>query len=158
MPETNSLVVLLCNSAPTDYFNITKNLIKVLQNKPVVLKEPVHKKMEQFISKSGARAAVEEYKKMKSDTANYSIDWLQMYYLSDKLYNLKRFEDARSIAENNILEFPDKDLVALSLANIYLASQRKDEAIKFYKKVLELNPISDEAKNRLRELSVYKMK
>lgn len=152
IPETNSMVVILCNSAPTDFFGIVKNLIKVLYNKPVVLKAPVHKKMEPYITKYGAARAVAEYNKMKSDTANYYIDWLQMYYLSEKLYSLKRYEDARIIAENNVQEFPDKDFVALSLANIYLALNRKEDAIKFYKKTLELNPISEEAKNRLKEL------
>jgi CubicO group peptidase (beta-lactamase class C family) len=154
IPETNSMALILCNSAPTDYFGIIKSLIKVLYNKPVVLKAPVHKKMEPYIAQYGATRAVEEYKKMKSDTANYYVDWLQMYYLSEKLYNLKRYEDARIIGENNVIEFPDKDIVALSLANIYLAMQRKEDAIKHYKKVLELNPISEEAKNRLKEISV----
>lgn len=154
IPETNSMVVILCNSAPTDYFGITKSLIKVLYNKPVVLKTPVHKKIESYILKLGATRAIAEYKKMKSDTINYYVDWLQMYYLGEKLYTLKRFEDARVIAENNVIEFPDRDYVALSLANIYLALNRKEEAIKFYKKTLELNLISEEAKNRLKELNV----
>ncbi len=154
IPETNSMVVILCNSAPTDFFGITKNLLKVLYNKPTILKAPVHKKMEPYIVKYGATRAVEEFKKMKSDTAHYYVDWLQMYYLGEKLYSLKRFEEARIIAENNVIEFPDRDYVALSLANIYLALNRKEEAIKFYKKTIELNPISEEARNRLKELTV----
>ncbi|MCX6214875.1 serine hydrolase [Spirosoma sp.] len=154
IPETNSMAVILCNSAPTDFFGITKNIIKVLHNKHVILKTPVHKKMEPYIVKYGAARAVAEYKKMKSDTANYYVDWLQMYYLGEKLYSLKRLDDARVIAENNAIEFPNRDYVTLSLANIYLALHRKDEAIKFYKRTLELNPISEEAKNRLIELNV----
>ncbi|MFN8356481.1 MAG: serine hydrolase [Spirosomataceae bacterium] len=154
MPETNSMVVILCNSAPTDFFGITKNLINVLHDKKVALKAPVHKSIETFIVNEGATRAVEEYKKMKKDTAHFYVDWLQMYYLSEKLYSLKRYEDARIIAENNAVEFPDRDYVALSLANIYLALNRKADAIQFYKKVLDLNPISEEAKNRLKELVV----
>ncbi len=154
IPETNSMVVILCNSAPTDFFGITKNLLQVLYNKPFTLKAPVHKKMETFIEKFNATIAVEEYKKMKRDTANYYVDWLQMYYLSEKLFSLKRYEDARIIAENNIVEFPERDYIALSLANIYLALNRKEEAIKFYEKTLQLNAENEEAKNRLRELKV----
>lgn len=153
VPETNSMIVILCNSAPTDFFGITKNLLKVLYNKPVVLKEPVHKKMENIIAKYNAEKAVAEYKIMKSDTAHYSIDWLQMYFLGEKLLSLKRYADARIIAENNVVEFPERDFVALSMANIYLALKRKEDAIKFYKKTLQLNPQSEEAKNRLKELN-----
>jgi CubicO group peptidase (beta-lactamase class C family) len=153
VPETNSMIVILCNSAPTDFFGITKNLLKVLFNKPVLLKEPVHKKMENIIAKYNAQKAVAEYKIMKNDTAHYSIDWLQMYFLGEKLLSLKRYEDARIIAENNVVEFPEKDFVVLSMANIYLALKRKEDAIKFYKKTLQLNPQSEEAKNRLKELN-----
>jgi CubicO group peptidase (beta-lactamase class C family) len=152
IPETNSMAVILCNSAPTDYFSIIKNILKVLYDKPISLKEPIHKKMESIIGEFSAIKAVSEYKKMKTDTANYYADWLQMYYLGEKLLSLKRFDDARIIAENNVQEFPDKDLIALSMANIYLSLSRKEDAMRLYKKTLQLNPAMEEAKNRLKEL------
>ncbi|MGB5024690.1 MAG: serine hydrolase [Saprospiraceae bacterium] len=155
MPETNSMAVILCNSAPTDFFGIIKNILKVLYNKPVILKEPIHKKMETIIGKYNAIKAVSEYKKMKVDTVHYYADWLQMYYLGEKLLSLKRYDDARIIAENNVQEFPDKDFIALSMATIYLSLDRKKDAIKFYKRTLELNPEMEEAKNRLKELGAY---
>jgi CubicO group peptidase (beta-lactamase class C family) len=152
IPETNNMAVILCNSAPTDFFGIIKNLLKVLYNKPVVLKEPIHKKMETIIAEFNAEKAVTEYKKMKIDTTHFYADWLQMYYLGEKLLSLKRYDDARIIAENNVIEFPERDYVALSMANIYLALKRIEDAKKFYKKTLQLNPESEEAKNRLKEL------
>ena len=152
MPETNSMAVILCNSAPTDFFGIIKNILKVLYNKPVILKEPIHKKMETIIGKYNAIKAVSEYKKMKVDTVHYYADWLQMYYLGEKLLSLKRYDDARTIAENNVQEFPDKDFITLSMATIYLSLDSKEDAIKFYKRTLELNPEMEEAKNRLKEL------
>ncbi len=154
MPATNSMAVILCNSAPTDFFGIIKSLLKVLYNKPVILKEPVHKQMETLIAKFSAEKAVVDYKRMKIDTAHFYIDWLQMYYLGEKLLSLKRYDDARIIAENNIIEFPERDFIALSMANIYLALNRKVEALKFYKKTLQLNPESEEAKNRIKELQI----
>ena len=89
---------------------------------------------------------------MKVDTVHYYADWLQMYYLGEKLLSLKRYDDARIIAENNVQEFPDKDFITLSMATIYLSLDRKEDAIKFYKRTLELNPEMEEAKNRLKEL------
>jgi len=152
IPETNSMAVILCNSAPTDFFGIIKNLLKVLYNKPVELKEPIHKKMETIIAASNAENAVIAYKKMKTDTAHFYADWLQLYYLGEKLLSLKRYNDAKIIAENNVLEFPERDFINLSMANIYLALNRKEDAVKFYRKTLQLNPESEEAKNRLKKL------
>jgi len=108
--------------------------------------------METIIGNNNAEKAVAAYKKMKNDTAHYYTDWLQMYFLGEKLLSLKRYDDARVIAENNVIEFPERDIVALSMANIYLALNRKEEAIKFYRKTLQLNPEIEEAKNRLKEL------
>ena len=152
IPSTNSFAVILCNSSPTDFFGITKNLIKTLYNKPVTIKEPVHKKMEVYISQLGAAKAVEEYKKMKADTAHYYVDWISMNFIAEQLLNLKRYEEARIIADNNVAQFPDKDLVMFTTGNIYLALNRKEEAIMFYKKTLELYPGYQEAKNKLKEL------
>jgi CubicO group peptidase (beta-lactamase class C family) len=147
IPSTNSFVVILCNSSPTDFFGIIKNLIKVLYNKPVVLKQPVHKKTETNIAQLGATKAIEEYKKMKADSAHYYIDWISMNFIAEQL-----LDDARIISENNVAEFPDKDLVMLTMGNIYLALNRKEDAIKYYKLTLQLYPGYEESKTRLREL------
>ena len=152
IPATNSFAVILCNSSPTDFFGIIKNLIKILYNKPVYLKAPVHKKTETNITQLGAAGAVEAYKKMKADTAHYYIDWISMNFIAEQLLTLKRYEDARIIAENNVIEFPNKDLVMVTMGNIYLALNRREDAIRFYKKTLAITPGYEEAKNRLKEL------
>lgn len=152
VPSTNSLVVILCNSSPTDFFGIVGNLYKVLYNKPVTLKQPVHKKMEVLIRQMGAIKSVDEYKKMKADTAHYYIDWISMNFIAQQLLDLKKYDDAKVIAENNANEFPNKDLVMVTMGNIYLALNKKEEAIKYYKKALQITPLYEEAKNRLKEL------
>ena len=126
--------------------------MQVLYNKPVVLKQPVHKAMETIIGSQGVNKAVEAYKKMKPDTAHYYIDWISMDFLGNALYDLKRYEEARIIFENNAAEFPDKDLVLLSLGKTYQMLGRKEDAIVWYKKVVGLGTANQEAKNRLKEL------
>lgn len=152
IPSTNSMVVILCNSSPTDFFGITRNLVAALYNKPVSLKKPVHKEMEKLIAAKGATAAVEAFQKMKADTANYYIDWISMNFIAEQLLNLERYEDARVISENNAAMFSDKDLVMVTMGNIYLKLNRKSEAITYYKKALALYPDYEEARNRLKEL------
>jgi hypothetical protein len=90
--------------------------MKVLYNKLVNLKQPVHKALESVIVKNGAVKAVEEYRKMKADTAHYYVDWLAMNQLGDQLFALKRYEDARIIFENNALEFPERGLSAVEFS------------------------------------------
>jgi mRNA degradation ribonuclease J1/J2 len=55
---------------------------------------------------------------MKADSAHYYIDWISMNFIAEQLLNLKRLDDARIISENNVAEFPDKDLVMLTMGNI----------------------------------------
>ena len=152
IPSTNSLIVILCNSAPTDFFGITENLGKVLYNKPVHLKQPVHKAVEKLITEGGAIKAVEAYKRMKADTAHYYVDWISMNFLAQQLQTLKRYEEARIIGENNASEFPNRDLVMVTMGNIYLALNRKADAIIYFKKALAIYPDYEEARNRLKEL------
>jgi CubicO group peptidase (beta-lactamase class C family) len=152
IPSTNSLVVFLCNSSPTHFFGIATNLMKVLYDKPVVLKQPVHKALESMLAEKNGEQAVAAYKAMKKDTAHYYIDWLAMDQLGNQVFTLKRYEDARIIFENNASEFPERDLTLFSLAKTYEIIGRKEDAINWYKKVLKLNPGYEEAKNRLKEL------
>ncbi len=156
IPSTNSLILFLCNSSPTDFFGITSNLMKVVYNKPFILKQPADKVMERVLAKDGAIKAVEEYKKMKNDTAHYYINWLSMDFLGNELYTLKRNDEARIIFENNAAEFPDRDIVMLSLAKTYDLLGRKEDAITYFKKTIAINPGNEEAKNRLKELEGHK--
>lgn len=152
IPSTNSLVVFLCNSSPTHFFGIAGNLIKILYNKKADIKQPVHKAMATLLTSKTAAAILPEYKRMKADTAKYYIDWLAMNQLGDELYNLKRYEDARVIYENNAAEFPTRDLALYSVGKAYEASGKKEEALKWYRRAVELNPAYEEAKSKIKEL------
>jgi CubicO group peptidase (beta-lactamase class C family) len=152
IPSTNSMAVILCNSSPTDFYGIARNLVSLLHNKPVKVKRPLHKTVESVIAGKGATAAVQAYNKLKTDTANYYIDWVSMNFMAEQLLQLKRYEEARIISELNATEFPDKDMVMVTMGNIYLKLNRKADAITYYKKALALFPGYEEARNRLKEL------
>ena len=153
IPSSGSFVIILCNSSPTDFFGITKNIVGILRNQPAVLKEPLHKKLEKSITGIGAAKAIGEYNILKKDTAHYYVDWISMTFLADQLYKLQRLEEARIIAENNVQEFPDRDFVMLTMGNIYQALGLKNEAKTFFEKALQINPDYEEAKNRPKELN-----
>lgn len=152
IPSTNSFVVILCNSAPTDFFGIVGNLVRVLYNKPVTLKEPLHKKMEGMITSMGATKAVAVYQQLQNDTARYYVDWISMSLMAEQLLTLKRYEEARIIGENNVAFFAKYDRVMAVMGDIYLALNRKEEAITYYKKTLAITPTYEEAITKLRQL------
>jgi CubicO group peptidase (beta-lactamase class C family) len=152
IPSTGSMVVILCNSSPTDFFGITGDLVKVLYNKPVTVKQPIHKAMEKLIASEGAASAVKAYAKMKQDSLHYYVDWISMDFLASQLLTLQRNEDARIIGELNAASFPTKDLVLCTLGKIYEELGRKQDAIIWYKKALEVSPTYEEARNRLKAL------
>jgi len=126
--------------------------MKALYDLPVTIKEPVHKALEPVIIKSGVAVAMQEYKRMKADTAHYYIDWLAMTQLGEQLFNMQRYEDARVVYENNAQEFPERDYIMTNLAKTYEVLGRQKDAITWYKKAIEINPKNEEAKNRLKAL------
>jgi CubicO group peptidase (beta-lactamase class C family) len=154
IPETNSMVVILCNSYPTDFFGIVGNLVKVLYNKPVTIKEPTHKAFTKVLALQGASKAVDAFKQMNADTSRYYTDWISMNFITEHLIALNRLEDARIVGESNAVAFPNKDLVMLTLGDVYRSLNRKEDAVKYYQKALEISPGYTEAKNRLKELGV----
>jgi len=77
-----------------------------------------------------------------------------MDQLGNQLYDVKRYDDARIIFENNATEFPQRDLALFDLAKTYEKLGRKEDAVTWYKKVLVLNPGYEEAKNRLKDLEL----
>lgn len=152
IPETNSLVVFLCNSYPTDFFGIAGNLLKLLHNKTVKLKQPVHKLVASTITKKGIDAAIRQYDELKKDTAHYYVEWWNMDQLGHQLYDLTRYQEALRIFEKNAQDFPTRDIALVSLAQVYEILGRKEEAISYYKKAIGINENNEEAKNRLNRL------
>ncbi len=154
IPSTNSMVLILCNSSPTDFFGIANNLAKILYHQPVAIKQPIHKKMETLIAEKGVVAAVKEYQVLKADTGHYYADRISLCFLAEQLLTMKRVEDARLMAENNIAEFPSFDMANCILGNVYLQLGKKEDAALYYRKTLKISPFYEEARSRLKEMGL----
>lgn len=76
------------------------------------------------------------------------MDWISMNYIAEQLQTLKQYEAAKIIAENNAKAFPNRDLIMVTMGKIYLALDRKQDAIVYYKKALEIYPGYEEAKKQ----------
>lgn len=152
IPETNSLVVFLCNSAPVDFFTITKAVLRVLYNKNTPLKQPVYKVLEKTIPQKGIQAAMQQYELLKKDTAHYYVSWFDNDRLGNELYDLGRYEDAIIVLSKTAEEFPGKYIILNSLAKSYEKAGHIPDAIKTYQKALETEPGNEEAKGKLKVL------
>ena len=73
--------------------------------------------------------------------------------LGYRLLSRKRFKEAIEVFKLNVSAYPQSANVYDSLAEAYLASGDKQEAIENYRKSLELDPQSESAKKALRELT-----
>lgn len=122
-------------------FRLTKSLVKVYA-RALIEKGPDH-------------AAV-IFNNLKSDTANYYIDELEMNHLGyNLLYNAKfegRYQLACEVLKLNTMLYPksantyDSYGLALRLAN------KKEEAIMMYQKSLLMNPNNEQGKKALAKL------
>ena len=74
--------------------------------------------------------------------------------MAEQLLTMKRVEDARLMAENNIAEFPSFDMANCILGNVYLQLGRKEDAALYYRKTLTISPFYEEARSRLKEMGL----
>lgn len=59
---------------------------------------------------------------------------------------------AVKVFELNTIVFPNSSNTFDSLAESYMATGNKEQAIKFYKKAIELDPYNENAKSKLKKL------
>jgi len=68
------------------------------------------------------------------------------------LMRIKRLDDAIEVFRQNTIDFPDSYNVWDSFAEANMNKGNKELAIKYYRKTLELNPGSENAKAQLKKL------
>ena len=65
-------------------------------------------------------------------------------------------QDAITVFQRNVQDYPQSSNAYDSLGEAYMQTGEKDLAIKNYEKSLELNPKNDNAKGRLKKLGAAK--
>jgi tetratricopeptide (TPR) repeat protein len=56
------------------------------------------------------------------------------------MQNRQRYDEAIKMFELNIAEHPRSDEAQILLGDLYWITQRKEQAIKYYERAVELNP------------------
>ncbi len=152
VPKTNKGVVILTNNTadigalsfrslggPTPLVAPKKSIVPVLQNE---------------IETNGIAAAIDLFKKEKNkETSQYHFDEQVLNGLGyEMLLNKKQLDTALALFKLNVETYPEASNPYDSYGEALLEKGDKPEAIKNYKKSLELNPGNDNAREVLKTL------
>jgi CubicO group peptidase (beta-lactamase class C family) len=149
--------ILFDNAFSPNVFNIGKNILSILNNKPA---QPLRKTLTReyviALTDKGVDAAFVELNTLKSDSLHYSLSENEMNELGLQLLYAgktpKHITDALEVLKLNVLLFPQSFNTYDSYAEALAFAGKKQEAIVMYKKSLELNPRNKGGQIALEEL------
>jgi glyoxylase-like metal-dependent hydrolase (beta-lactamase superfamily II) len=109
--------------------------------------------LEQIISESGIKAALEKYREIRSKKEQkYYFDETEFNGLGYRLLNGKRIPEAIEVFKMNIEMYPESWNAYDSLAEAYMKDRQDDLAVKYYQKSMKLNPQNTNAVNMLQRI------
>ncbi len=104
----------------------------------------------------GAFAALNSYRDERRKDATGKISESDMNSIGYALIRMKKLDDALQVFKQNTDDFPQSWNAWDSYAEAYMDKGDKENAIKYYRKSLELNPQSENGKNMLDQLGAGK--
>jgi len=109
--------------------------------------------LEQEIMKKGIQSARKKFELLRKDkSGKYEIKEHEFNYLGYKLRYRGKIEEAFEVFKWNTEIFPQSDNAWDSLGGGYVYLGKKDEAIKCYRKALELNPKNEYPKWNIKRI------
>ncbi|HLY42193.1 MAG TPA: tetratricopeptide repeat protein [Terracidiphilus sp.] len=104
------------------------------------------------VGRKGFDHASEIYASLKKQDADFKIEEQAMEGWGDRLTSDRHLPEAIAILSLNVSLYPDSSDAYAYLGGAYAKAGQKQQAIDSYRKALEKNPESEEAKKRLAEL------
>ncbi|WP_223034422.1 serine hydrolase [Hanstruepera marina] len=152
IPSSNSTIIFLNNTRRAFLNSMTTAITGALYDETYDFpKIPLAKFMSQTIDKDGIDAGISYYK-THQDHPDYYISEQELIVAGYKYLQAGNAQYAADIFKLSIDVFPDKDNPYDSYAEALMVLGRNDDAIKNYKKSLELNPNNHNAKAMLKKL------
>jgi hypothetical protein len=135
--EMNEAIVNIINGKP--YKLPTMSIVNILHN---------------AINKEGVDKCISLYHELKKEkTDDYEFGEGELNSLGYKLLSEKKWQAAIKVFELNTIIYAASSNAFDSLAESWMAFGNKQEAIKFYKKALELDPYNENAKRMLNTIN-----
>jgi len=152
MPSSNSSIILLNNTNHAFLNSISKAILGILYDKPYQLpRKPTAKFMVEVIEKEGIEKGILFYKEHQ-DLDDYYISEQELIVAGYRMLQAGNAKDAAEVFKLSTEVFPNKDNPYDSYAEALMTLGKYDEAVKNYKKSLELNPNNNNAKKMLIEI------
>ncbi len=140
IPSTNTTIILLANTGRAWLNAITKNIIGILYDESYDLpKKSAAKTLFDAISINGIDVGKDTFTGMRNDS-NYYVAENEMNVLSYIFLQHEKADISASVLELAIEHFPNAYNLYDSFGETLLVLGDKEQAIKNYKKSIELNP------------------
>lgn len=151
--DDKNLIVLLCNVLPGELNGLSKGIANILYNQPYDMpKRSLAEILMKTIIEKGIEEAVEDFNIKKENKAEYVIREDEMNMLGYQFLQTGKTKEALEVFRLNTEAFPESYNVWDSYAEAFMKSGDKENAIKYYKKSLEINPDNASGIKALKEL------
>ncbi|MBS1493833.1 MAG: serine hydrolase [Bacteroidetes bacterium] len=151
--DDNIVVIGLSNFFNGQSGKMTNEISKIMFGFPYSLPaKPLMQVLISSASTKGLKEAVSEVKELAKDKKNYSASEEDINLYGYQLLGDKKYDDAIEVLKLNVDLFPDSFNVYDSLGEAYLAKGDKENALKNYKKSVELNPKSTSGLEAIKKL------
>ena len=152
---TNSkdLIVLLNNTGGTVLNEISDKIIDILYEQPYEMPEkPMLLSFSEILDEKGIDEASDFYGKKIDEGKRIPESIMNM--LGYAYLNKKQYKEASEIFKLNVKAYPESYNVYDSYGEALMDAGNKEEAIKSYKKSIEINPGNTNGIEKLRELGI----
>ncbi|WP_375773689.1 serine hydrolase [Archangium gephyra] len=154
-PERKELVVLLDNTARGDkLMDLAAGVLSILHRiPPQQPREAIGEVVMATLGKSSVAEAIARYKTLKATkAAEYDFSAQELNRVGYQLLGTGRSADAIEIFKLNVEVFPGDGNAYDSLAEAYMKSGNKEQAVVNYRRSLELTPANANAVEMLKKL------
>lgn len=152
IPANQDLIVLLNNTGGTNLGEMSRNIIKILNDLPYDLpQQSLANFLMEEIDKNGLEAGLESFEKQKT-SKEYILRENDMNSLGYQYLQTGKLKEAIAVFKLNVAEFPESSNVYDSLGEAYMEAGNKELAIQNYKRSIEMDPKNENGKEMLKKL------
>ena len=154
IPSSNSSIIFLNNSGRAFLTTMTTAITGIINNQPYDFPlKPLAKFMTETTKKEGIEKGIQFYKEHK-DLSDYYISETELIVAGYRLLHAGNAKDAAEVFKLSTEVFPDRDNPYDSYGEALLALGDTIQAIKNYKKSIQLNPRNQNGIDVLKKLGV----
>jgi CubicO group peptidase (beta-lactamase class C family) len=157
LPEEGIGVMMASNYDRTPIGSIRDGVLDILLGyEPTMPKQQVGMVFAKMYTEEGLEAAKDLYRRLEAEAAEeYIFGYRQLNMVGDYFLSENQVAQAIEVFKFNVQLFPDVPNTYDSLGEAYMVNGSRELAIENYRKVLELDPDSRNAKEKLAELSAH---